>query len=300
MSGGGKKFNVWIAYSDLFTNLSTFLFISALGLFAAIGSGVLAPPGWGGSTPWAAPTRAAQSLKQADGLVSEVRLGPQDRVDCVRYYRFCDFRFRSADGSLGNFQDESGATLDEAAVLSRICMPIWRLISRRDFRASQGRLSFRGFATTNSEWPPGSLCPRRGRGPRIMSMDIDYDGPHINVINGCRRDPQGTFPEYCDDILPCVNDGNGNRLCREVQAVIDWDNRSRMACQQQAARPQAYTLYNICERAPADIRFQDQQLKDPQMVDEARDEGRRGLLWEPIEYGTHVRSEEHTSELQSH
>src|ERR1044072_9200662 len=106
MSGGGKKLHVWIASSDLFTNLSTFLFISALGLLAAIGSGVLAPPGWGGSTPCAAPTRAAESLKQADGLVSEVRLGAPEPVHCVRYYRIGDFRFRSADASLGNFQDE--------------------------------------------------------------------------------------------------------------------------------------------------------------------------------------------------
>ena len=41
MADGGRKFNVWIAYSDLFSNLMTFLFISAFGMFAAIGSGVM-------------------------------------------------------------------------------------------------------------------------------------------------------------------------------------------------------------------------------------------------------------------
>ena len=49
----GRKYNIWIAYSDLFTNLSTFLFISALGVFAAFGSGVLSLPAAMAASPHA-------------------------------------------------------------------------------------------------------------------------------------------------------------------------------------------------------------------------------------------------------
>jgi len=303
----GKKYNIWIAYSDLFTNLSTFLFISALGVFAALGSGRFPTPGLGAQSTCSVPAEAEQGLlktpegsTQPPSLVARLRSSNDPPLDCVRYYRLGTARFASSDASLNNFRNppDSGNLLGRpvapADILSRICQPIWLLISRRDFKSHEGRVVLRGIPSPDGDgWAQlPQQCEQREQEPKIRNWGVPENESQIGYIRACGRNVHAF--NFCGEILNCLNrrEGDRNLACQRVVAVEQWNRRATLACHEQAVRQQAQTIHRFCEAAPAHSNFQDQlyQRDVVTFVEEARYEDTRGVLWEQVSFDPHTRS----------
>ena len=285
MSGGRKKYNIWIAYSDLFTNLSAFLFISAIGFFAAFGGGMAAD-----LAPAACVSSAAATENlTASGLMQKIGRQPSGGADCVRHYRIGSNRFRSKWSHVEDFRSE-GNESSQLSLLSQVCEPVWQTIARRDFRARGGRLVFRGIGAPINDWQSQPQCKRRLRDePALMLAGMPARVPQMEVVSRCHRNPQAH--SVCRIILNCVqSDSPRTAACRRVAALIAWDERMTRACYADTAREQAHTLFRVCERAPADENFQDQLFEDSRVFsDESRREDMRGSLWESVDYGAYVR-----------
>lgn len=285
MSGGGKKFNIWIAYSDMFTNLSTFLFFASLGLFATLAGGT------GSSDPDPSCTiqeAAMASLRAEPTLVTDIQAG-DTQPGCVRYYGLSTYRFRSADANLRNLSNAEGRTLTEPEIVTHICQPIWRLISRHDFRANGGRLTLRGIAALENDWLTEPECaPRPEEEPRV---DLDHmpRGESIARIRGCQADPLHSFPAVCSEILRCLRLDINNRpeWCQDIFAVIEWDRRRSLSCYARATREQARTLFDICQSAPTNGNFLGRPFNNGEYVDEARVGEQRPRLWERVGYDSY-------------
>jgi len=287
MSGGGKKFNIWIAYSDLFTNLSTFLFFASLGLFAALAGGRSAPDSQQ-PTCRVAEAAAADLLRQPS-FVTDIREGGT-QPECVRYYGLSTYRFRSADAHLRNLSNADGRALSEPEIVTHICQPIWRLIARRDFRANNGRLTLRGIAALENDWLTEPPCdPRREEEPRVRHDHMPR-GESIGRIRACQINPRRSFPEACPDVLRCLRWDVNDRpdWCQDMFAVIEWDRRRRLSCHARATREQARTLFDICQSAPTSGGgFVNRAFNNGDYVDEARIDEQRPGLWERVGYDSH-------------
>ena len=100
---GGKKYNIWIAYSDLFTNLSAFIFISALGAFAAIGSGTRVSPGLGAFETCSIPNAVRAELEKDGSQLRRVGEGLRptgSREGCTEYYAVERSRYAPGEGGI--------------------------------------------------------------------------------------------------------------------------------------------------------------------------------------------------------
>jgi hypothetical protein len=113
----------------------------------------------------------------------------------------------------------------------------------------------------------------------------------MDFIKVCRNNRSAY--NFCGAINDCQErlEGDRNSACQRVVAVIEWNRRAALACNEQEVRQQARTLYKICESAPSSDTFQDQLYRDPvTFVEEARYEDTRGVLWEQVGYDAYVRS----------
>lgn len=265
MSYGGKKYNVWIAYSDLFTNLSTFLFISAVGVFAAMGSGLIAPSD-GESATCSGAEVANGYLEEKGSLLRrlEPRAGTRAlRQDCVDYYRISDFRFHS---SLSQFKNDAGRSPSLEDVRWRVCLPIWLTLADQRFVSAKGQITFVGIGVAGSEPAYPTKCGGQYRDD-LWIEGFPRRRRTLETIRECQIVGSGAYP-VCRDVLACLkskaNDRDG--WCRSVIAAERRGRRSDELCQKGPAELQAKALYDICEGVPLDRKFPTQRFETPNMV----------------------------------
>lgn len=307
MAQRGRKYNIWIAYADLFTNLTAFLFISAIGLFAGLGSGRLSMAKIGGEQQNCrmAPG-AAGSLTQPGSLIVDQPVNANLRPPCTQFFRIGRFSFDSPDADLRHFRN-GGTELKRRDVLRSICQPIWQTISRRDFVNRGGRLAFWGIGRVgNVNWHPALSCPLTNP-PRGHGL-LNLSDRQIARLRACRNHPTADptvdpsmasaapWPTECRSVRDCF-DAPGEEPCRQMEALFAWDDREVRTCHTRAVREQAAALRTICEGAPFEY-FQGRIFSDnPRIyVDEARD-ARRATLWERVDVRGHVTRADQPSAL---
>ncbi len=282
MSGGGKSFNIWIAYSDLFTNLSTFLFISALGVFAAIGSGVMVSVGQGSRTECSLPKGISQSLTADNSLLEALGNGisrANGDEDCSQYFRVDGYSFKSADPA--SFSDERGHRPVPDELLRRLCQPIWLTLSLRTFDDVGGEISFVGVAEASNKPTYPGRCSAKPRGdPQIDGFPSTKVRSAISVIRECQISGVSAYPAVCQDVLNCLKrkQGDRNGWCGKVAAAEQRGRQADLACAKAEPQQQATALYDVCESAPLNRNFPNQLFSHPNMVAGANtDDGLRAL-----------------------
>ena len=211
----------------------------------------------------------------------------------VRYYQIGGFRYRSPDAQLASFLSNEHERLREPAILSDLCQPIWDLISRRDFKALQGRLVFRGIAATPTTGSAGQLPAAEWaqyRADRDRRQDR-HRRTHFRLQPAAPPAPQQPWPAFCPTVRNALDKQpeQRNEYEQRIAARVSRFGREQAACHARLAREQAYGLYRICERAPARTNtFQDQHYLDRlTYVDEARQLEMRDNLWEHVDYGAY-------------
>jgi hypothetical protein len=276
---GRRKFNIWIAYSDLFTNLSTFLFIAALGVFASLGS-----MNNDKEEPQAAcviPEVVEQRLGET-GLLAP--LGPTVKVgsSCRRYYKIDGYHFRSPSAQLSEFTTETLRMTDGEAQ-DRICAPLWRTIGLQLFEDRKGRVIFHGVGRADNGWrTQRPECPGKLDVPavnllgfasaRLASTKIEECYAGINAGNIC-NDVSRCRYETRDGVLPPASD-----LCRQILTVRAWNFAERSECLRETAALQADTIRRICQ-APGWKFFPEGDFVNSDMSQIARFGETRPALW---------------------
>ncbi|HEX6374553.1 MAG TPA: hypothetical protein VFZ91_02420 [Allosphingosinicella sp.] len=279
---GGKKYNIWIAYSDLFTNLSTFLFVSALGMFAAIGSGLLAPPGWGGSSPCVIPTTIQTSMQAPDSLLqkAEFKVGavrPQE--SCTEYYRIAGFRFPLSHSTVFASDDGVGATPED---FKKICTPLWLTLMRAEFERLDGRITFVGIAEPGPDDHYPASCGAFKHGPHIEGLPTTITT--LETIRRCQGKDQLKAYRMCRTVINCLKSTASQREsgCRDVVAEYDRHRLWAANCAKNAALAQALQVYEKCEPAPDQWGFPDYNFDSLEMVQGAGRRDRRRLSWRRV------------------
>jgi hypothetical protein len=258
---GGKKFNIWIAYSDLFTNLSTFLFISALGIFAAIGSGAFGQMGPRGSDGCTASSQVGQAMTKYSQWMEYVGSRPTSRSSCSEYYRLKDVSFKIWSPARGYLQYKGGE-LKRPELLKHICEPIWLAIVEPDSRRYNARVVLLGSGTANSAMPYEPKCEQLAWGrPRIGNLEFRTGHAAREAVEACysgspRGGPSNAF---CRSLEKCRDPelAKDYSMCGQVAAARQWDDNASRACRREVARLQAGTLHRACALAPTDPDFRD-------------------------------------------
>lgn len=282
MSVGGKRLNIWIAYSDLFTNLSTFLFISALGVFAAIGSGVMVSVGQGSQTECSIPAEIGQSLMAGNSLLKDLGKGAaraDGRAGCVQYYRVDGYSFKSADPA--SFSDQNGRRPAPDELQTRLCQPIWLSLPLRAFDDVGGEIAFVGVGEANSKPAYPGRCSAKPRDdPQIFDFPSTTVRSAISTIRECQISGAHAYP-VCAKTLACLKASpeDRNEWCRLVIAAERRGRQAELACAKSQAEPQAKALYDICESAPLDPGFPTQRFAGPEMMASAVKPDERRALW---------------------
>ena len=266
----GRKFNIWIAYTDLFTNLTTFLFISAIGIAAAYGSGLLDVVGLGTSSSCPAateltmPIRAEASLLvDADAEVEEPNQGL--RRGCSKYFRIDGVQFKAADRNLRQLQYRSGEPLPEKTLRQRVCVPIWRLLADDSFANAGGRITFVGLSLETSGYAYPAECGDRAPGP-LLTQFPTRKWQNVKGIRECQiqekrrqermargENPKPTF-DICETVFQCLREhtggiDNGRQDCYDFVAAVRRDDQNTLACRKQWQDAQAKALFDFCESA---------------------------------------------------
>lgn len=294
MSTGGKKFNIWIAYSDLFTNLSTFLFISALGLFAAFGSSTFAQLGPGGSARCTVRSDIGDSVTGASALLEYVGSARESRFSCSEYYLIKDHAFVSANSGRGDFRHlRTLQPLSAERIFADICRPIWLAIPRKDFVGLRGRVVFQGIGSKDNSWRYQPQCQQLSRdAPRIDHPSFPEGWSAITAVNECDRPDRydTAFLPFCRDIAKCRDPASQKlfSLCAQVAAVREWEAFSAATCRREAAQLQARTLYRMCERTPTNANFPDLRYLEDVFVEDARFPERRARFWGNVDYNAPI------------
>ena len=237
MRRSGKKFNIWIAYSDLFTNLSTFLFISALGVFAAFGSGVVDSLGAGSANGCEIPATAKASMEAEGSLLRRAVTSVPSGRSCSEYYTIGDFRYRSDE--VTSFLGEAGQRPTKDDFKSRICGQIWFTLARQDFAEANGRIRFVSIARSNGGRDyPTSCRAARQQEPRLEGFST-IRSP-VFVISDCLLKGAEAYP-VCSDVLQCLSANTSGRdsWCRSEWMVHERANQSDAACRRGVAELQS-------------------------------------------------------------
>jgi hypothetical protein len=298
--GGGKKYNIWIAYSDLFTNLSTFLFISAIGVFAAWGSGVfddvaaISPETARGgcSVDAAAEANVEKTLGQADAegkasLLAKLASFPEQgrQGECTDYYTVPGViqNVVQRNPSVDENTDLSGKRLTEEDWRSRFCDQIWLTNVHKDFDAARGRVTIMSVGAA-----PGSSNAQKqcfGNRPREDAIRDFPQGrrgvprpPPSEAIAQCEaeipkgRNPYPRTPEFCQRVLACLNPQSRVRDDEWCITVREARTRAQLydkACGKMSAIMRARTLYQFCIGAPDSTKFPTHFLTGDNVIDSA-------------------------------
>lgn len=256
MSGGGKKLNIWIAYSDLFTNLSTFLFISALGIFAAIGSGAFGQMGPRGSGGCTVSSDIGKAMTQYSDWFEYIGSEAASKSSCSEYYRLKDVRFRLWKSERG-YLTHQGRTVERPEMLKQICVPIWLAVPSKDFASAKGRVIIQGSGAWNADLPYEPKCDQLvWSQPQIGNKTFDSGREASGAVDRCFKDlADGTSQDpFCNGIRNCRDPEQAKQYprCTQITAARRWEANAIQGCRRETARLQAGTLHQACALAPTD------------------------------------------------
>ncbi len=161
---GGKRFNIWIAYSDLFSNLAIFLFISAFGMLAALGSSDETSKREGGSQTGA---KTCDHSFDFDILLDatkdnaigfhRISLNGAPLSSCVHAYGISNYKFRAGKADIASFgsfnKPGRWVRAPDDALVSGLCEPLWGTITRNDFEVQRGHITIIGTGS-----PDKAIC----------------------------------------------------------------------------------------------------------------------------------------------
>jgi hypothetical protein len=283
MRRSGKKFNIWIAYSDLFTNLSTFLFISALGVFAAFGSGVVDSMGTGSAHGCSIPATAKASMEAEGSLLQRAVTSVSSDRSCSEYYTIGDFRYRSDD--VTSFLSEAGERPTKEDFKSRICGQIWFTLARQDFEDAGGRIRFVSIAQAPGARDYPTSC-KAGRQAEPKLARFSEKRSPVFVISDCLLKGEQAYP-VCSDVLQCLSAKSEGRdsWCRSVWMVHERANQSDAACRRGVAELQAKALFDQCDGVvDGGDRFPDHRFEADGMQALARRPDGRRELWRRVDF----------------
>ncbi|RYD48235.1 MAG: hypothetical protein EOP60_16050 [Sphingomonadales bacterium] len=275
----GKKFNIWIAYSDLFTNLSTFLFIAALGVFASLGS--MDETETEKAALCTIPAEVEQRLG-ATGMLTPIEAPKRVGSSCRRYYKIDGYRFHSRAPQLQAFMAEDRRmTLEEAR--ERVCSPLWLTLGLQAFENQQGRIIVHGVGRMDNGWATGSpeckpelkvpATDHLGYGAQAASEKIEQCYAGINAGNIC-SEVSKCRKQTDEGVRPA-----STAVCRQILAVRAWHGAEKSECLRKTAVAQAQTIASICEALPSWKYFPDGQFVDSAMSQIARFDETRPALW---------------------
>lgn len=279
----GKKFNIWIAYADLFTNLTAFLLISSLGICALIGAGVLARLG-GGDTAQCESLQngiAEKLTREGSWLVldteDEARLGDIEAGDCTAYYKIVhpgggDYRFKydNADNpTLYHFAAGEEAHGNARSLIAGVCMPLWAALKDDSFDNANAQALFlaRGVSKLSLAYP--IKCRPEGDGfsipPDILPPRFPrHGGSPVKAIRDCEsyywRQNAGKLrkgeripysdPPWCETIRYCLHGKGIGDDCQLIRAMEERDRQNTLSCKRERAARQAKLLFDLCASAP--------------------------------------------------
>jgi len=279
MSGSGRRhYNIWIAYSDLFSNLATFLFISAVGIFAALGSGAVGIPGPRQPQCRLAPPVAASLARPGSALREvDVRLAQEEGGrGCGAYYMPGEYRFQS--GTL-NFVLPTGAHATAADFREKICTPVWAALANGQFK---GRISFIAVAAVKEV----REYPRTCGGPLPAASPLSGFPAHRKAADVIRECVVTTGDPYhvCRHVRDCMNEAFDERgpACQGIWAAYMAASQSDAACRRQVAQTQAKLLYDQCAAAIGP--YEDGLFHRKGTKESARRDDGRQMLWQGVDF----------------
>jgi len=171
------KLNIWIAYSDLFSNLTTFVFISALGMMAAFGSGYDASKARNIELARSVCLKDTDDIdavlsRKAEGSSTgfEAAKGP-DQPPCSDYFSLRGYHFvpnankpgdnkrfgsrKPPPDPLTRFVDDKEVPIAQSTMLERFCPVLFGAAVSKHLGEDAGELKIIGTASTES----GLKCP---------------------------------------------------------------------------------------------------------------------------------------------
>jgi hypothetical protein len=256
MSKREGKFNIWIAYSDLFSNLTTFIFISAVGIFAAFGStNTLNGPG----TLAAVRTMCETDINGVGSVLTSptfsrlaqpVLPNSLRNTVCEGYLQLHGYRFKPKSNSPSALVDRHGAAITRSAT-DRVCRLLLNAAAQNSLFAHNGQLVIIGTAAAT----PTQKCPilnyiavdmsASGLSPKLVQVPIK-----VPLIQACLQgDPKmlKKHLEICNKVRSCSK--TSSLLCQEIFSKINTYESQRKACLPGLATSRAATLNWMCEQA---------------------------------------------------
>ncbi|HEY2071156.1 MAG TPA: hypothetical protein VGG48_16485 [Rhizomicrobium sp.] len=270
-----KRFNVWIAYSDLFSNLAVFLFISAFGMLAAIGSSNM--PG----TPSPPPSQpgCVKSLSDFDGSMlgksgpnfpSEFSPGPPGapsqpiKMRCATLYTMPNYQFRNRKFDIASFLNErkskkvGGKTSvreRQDALLHQMCEQLWGAVAREAMVNRNGQIILVGTDTADS----APVCSNRAEtlAPEQKKILHDFSPRARQQIFDCQKhiyddEKKLKLPEECTKFRGEHRDCYGSdatRDTKECSDLFDYLEEAQLeqtSCLKAFAAQRAESLYDYC------------------------------------------------------
>lgn len=280
-----KRFNIWVAYSDLFSNLAVFLFISAFGMFAAIGTGngtvpaspaqqqcpqrqldfgrALTEPGWSGAESLLGPSQyeilnehtCAEDFELHDVGFPAVR--PQGMPENF------SGKMSEAIATVQDIVDRNGRKLRgrrDEILLHQLCDQLWAAATRRDLEDMHGHIVLLASASRSSaicrpdyNRPPNmadatTVPPTKAAVDELFLRCDDQSAASALTVNeqhDCQRLPP--------DFRRCIERSKGSLPCQRTrnQAIRDLDPIAfdREDCLDKFATKRAQSLYNYCRES---------------------------------------------------
>ncbi len=281
MAGSSKKFNVWIVYSDIFSNLTMFVFVSAFGMFAALG----APDDPG------LPSVSGISCQETENVIRSAMSAPLDSDTsffqlyqpdtdgrntgkCKVAFRVSDHQYPPSAQDLASLISSTGGGRRRHPVpkdwhvttMDSICTPIWMTATRQLLKNYNGRITITATADESIEKqcsPEKQKDYLKNITPFAFHLNGEEKLISMKDYLGCKIfKRQGSFvaeknkSALCSQISNCLNlprppAGQCGRVV-DFQESYDW---SRRACLSTLASNRAQNLYQYCEVAATDRGF---------------------------------------------
>jgi hypothetical protein len=285
MAGGGKKFNVWVAYSDIFSNLSIFLFISAFGMFAAMG---LADNKHGFQVTMGGLCQA-HSIEEIAAMTDPVlkRAGSGNTVSIASAFSGIhskiDPKEYPACGHL--FGIEAAEKKPRALNLDvgdGFCLPIWRSVTRKVMESYNGHITIEGTVDEtrsasckndpdfkaiqkHAKHADYSITNSRGRDIHYSLSFDTYISCGITDGNGIIRAAKKPNSEICQVIVNCSKDKGDAYYsdCRPVNELTDTFVWAEDSCLAKIAEKSAEYIYDRCQSVPARPGFDGGTVQKP-------------------------------------
>jgi hypothetical protein len=256
---GGKKFNVWVVYADLFSNLSTFLFISAFGMFAALGSGALRMPTGIVPNPPAVGTACSAKTPGLDNALTDKpanytsKFAPiagqgLSQAKCAHYFIIKDYWFAQGQTDVVAFSPSGNIRkkFNDATLYRVLCQPVWGAALEA---GNNWQVTLLGLASARSS----SACrTKRSTGPKMTSIVqvAISDNRSIEMsaddIAACRA---GIRSKGCHAALRCLNPGDSAYTENWCGAVRDAKSDPDKQCQINVGRLRAQNFAQYCRQA---------------------------------------------------